>query len=97
MDDKEPRKVDIGAPLSVETIYQLAILAMVFLLTACSNDPGASQPTQKAVAVAEPTEVPTLVASPLPTVPPTERPMALPTETPTEVPTPLPTHVPTAT
>ena len=101
MDDKEPRKVDIGAPLSVETIYQLAILAVVFLLTACSNDPGASQPTQKAVAVAEPTEVPTLVASPLPTVPPTERPMALPTEvpaeTPTEVPTPLPTHVPTAT
>ena len=87
MDDKEPRKVDIGAPLSVETIYQLAILAVVFLLTACSNDPGASQPTQKAVAVAEPTEVPTLVASPLPTVPPTEPPTALPTEVPAETPT----------
>jgi len=86
-----------------------AIFIVSVLLTACSTDAGVPQPTQKAVAVEEPTAAPTPVPSPLPSVPPTEPPTALPievptetpteapTEAPTEVPTPLPTKVPTET
>jgi CubicO group peptidase (beta-lactamase class C family) len=54
------------------------LLIFFVLLSACSDDASLPQPTEKKVAVEEPTDAPTLVPSPLPTVPPTLVPTAAP-------------------
>ncbi len=54
------------------------LLIFFVLLSACSDDASLPQPTEKTVAVEEPTDAPTLVPSPLPTVPPTLVPTAAP-------------------
>ena len=58
------------------------LLILFVLLTACSTDANVPQPTQKAVAVEEPTAAPVLVPSPLPTVPPPIPPTPVPSATP---------------
>ena len=71
------------SPLRIRWLAVVAVLAIVVVLSACSDDPA-------------PTPEPTAAPTATPTVTPTSEPTVAPTATPTDTPRPEPTAAPTA-
>ena len=84
------------SPLRIRWLAGVTVLAIVVVLSACSDDP-APTPEPTATPTAAPTATPTNTPTPEPTATPTAAPTATPTNTPTPEPTATPTTAPTAT
>ena len=76
------------SPIRIRWLAVVTVLAIVVVLSACSDDPA---PT------AEPTAAPTATPTDTPTAEPTAAPTAIPTDTPTAEPTAAPAATPTDT
>ena len=83
-------------PLRIRWLAVVTVLAIVVVLSACSDDP-APTPEPMAAPTATPTNTPTSEPTAAPTATPTSTPTSEPTAAPTATPTNTPAPTPTAT